>query len=79
MFLGLFRGWVVPKLHYDTVLARAIAAEQANEKLLERNAALSETNSIQARAIDKTTAVGETVTRVMNAVQEARIAAGGEL
>lgn len=76
MFFSLFKGWVIVKLHYDTLLQRALAAEAANEKLSERAAKLTETNAVQARVIEKNTAVGETVTRVMNAIQEARITSG---
>lgn len=79
MFFGLFKGWVVVKLHYDTLLARAIAAEAANEKLSERAAKLTETNAVQARTIEKQSATSDTVTRVMNAIQEARLTSGGEL
>lgn len=76
MFFGLFKGWVVVKLHYDTLLARAIAAEAANEKLSERAAKLTETNAVQARTIEKQSATSDTVTRVMNAIQEARLVSG---
>lgn len=76
MFFGLFKGWVIVKLHYDTLLSRCLAAEAANVKLSERAALLTETNAVQARALEKNAAVGETVNRVMSAIQEARIAAG---
>lgn len=76
LFMGLFRGWVIVKLHYDTLLLRCEAAEAANVKLSERAALLTETNAVQARTIEKNAAVGETVNRVMNAIQEARITAG---
>lgn len=77
IFYGVFRGWIVPKPHYDTLMARALAAEEANIKLSERAMKLTETNSVQASTIEKQTAVGETVTRVMNAIQEARLTSGG--
>lgn len=76
MFFGLFKGWVIVKLHYDTLLTRCEAAEAANVKLSERAALLTETNAVQARTLEKNAAVGETVNRVMNAIQEARITAG---
>lgn len=77
IFYGVFRGWIIPKPHYDALMARALAAEAANEKLSERAAKLTETNAVQASTIEKQTAVGDTVTRVMNAIQEARLTAGG--
>lgn len=77
MFFALFKGWVIVKLHYDTLLTRCEAAEAANVKLSERAALLTETNAVQARTLEKNAAVGETVNRVMTAFQEARISAGG--
>lgn len=77
MFFSLFKGWVVVKLHYDTLLARAEAAEAANVKLSERAQLLTETNATLGQTIQQNTAVGDTVTRVMNAIQEARITSGG--
>lgn len=77
MFFALFKGWVIVKLHYDTLLTRCEAAEAANVKLSERAALLTETNAVQARTLEKNAAVGETVNRVMGALQEARIASGG--
>lgn len=76
-FLALFKGWIIVKLHYDTLLLRCEAAEAANVKLSERAALLTETNAVQARTIEKNAAVGETVNKVMSALQEARITAGG--
>jgi hypothetical protein len=67
MILSVFRGWIVVKLHYDTLLARCTAAEAAVTRL-------TETNAVQARTIEKQTAVGDTVVRVMNSVQQARTA-----
>ena len=65
MFYGVFRGWVIVKLHYDTLLARAVAAEAANERL-------SENNKVLAEAALKTTAVGDTVEKFIAAMQDAR-------
>lgn len=65
MFYGVFKGWVIVKLHYDTLLARAIAAETANERL-------SENNKVLAEAALKTTAVGDTVEKFIAAMQDAR-------
>lgn len=70
VFLGIFRGWIIPRPHYDTLMARAIAAEAANTKL-------AETNAVQAETILKNTAVGDTVIKVMGAIQDARESAGG--
>lgn len=77
MFFAVFKGWVIVKLHYDTLLLRCEAAEAANAKLSERAALLTETNAVQARTIEKNAAVGETVNKVMSALQEARLTAGG--
>jgi hypothetical protein len=77
IFYGVFRGWIVPKPHYDTLMARALAAEAANEKLSERAAKLTETNSVQARTIDTQAAVGDTVTKLVDAIQNARATPGG--
>lgn len=65
MIVSMFRGWIVVKLHYDAAIKRAEAAE-ANV------ITLTATNAVQAKTIEKQTAVGETVVRVMNSVQEAR-------
>ena len=79
MFFALFKGWVIVKLHYDTLLTRCEAAESANVKLSERAALLTETNAVQARTLEKNAAVGETVNRVMNVLQqEARAASAGD-
>lgn len=77
IFLGVFRGWIIPKPHYDTLMARALAAEAANEKLSERAAKLTETNSVQARTIDTQAAVGDTVTKLVDAIQATRAPTGG--
>lgn len=77
VFMSIFRGWIIVKLHYDTLLERAIAAETANIKLAETNAVLVNTNDVQARTIEKQTAVGDTVEKVMGAIQDARTSAGG--
>lgn len=77
MMMALFKGWVIVKLHYDTLLARCEAAEAANAKLSDRALLLTETNAVQARTIEANAAVGETTNRVMAAIQEARISAGG--
>lgn len=77
VFLAMFRGWIIVKLHYDTLLARAVAAEEANEKLSARAAMLTETNAVLARANEDHTAVGATVTKLVTAIQETRTTAGG--
>ena len=77
IFYGVFRGWIIPKPHYDTLMARALAAEAANEKLSERAMKLTETNALQARTIDTQTAVGDTVTKLVDAIQSARTTPGG--
>lgn len=76
VFTAIFRGWIIVKLHYDTLLERAVAAETANSRLAETNAVLVNTNDVQARTIEKQTAVGDTVERVMGAIQNARETAG---
>lgn len=81
IFYGVVKGWLVPKSQHDAMvasaIARAVAAEAANERLSERAAKLTETNNIQARAIDAQASVGDTVTKLVNAIQDARTMAGG--
>lgn len=64
-FIGLFRGWVVPKSFYDLLVKRAdhLEATVDNQR---------ETIALQAKTIDKQTAIGNTVVRVMSSVQDAR-------
>lgn len=64
VIVALLRGWLVPKVHYDTVVA--LMNEWRTTALQ-----VTETNSVQARTIEKQTAVGETVVRVMSTVQDA--------
>jgi hypothetical protein len=77
IFYGVFRGWIIPKPHYDTLMARAIAAEDVNSKMAERLMKLTETNSVQARTIDTQAAVGDTVTKLVDAIQSSRAPSGG--
>lgn len=65
IFYGVFRGWIVPKPHYDTLMARTLAAEAALAKVTDTNGVLADANL-------KNTAVGDTVIRVMTAIQDAR-------
>lgn len=69
MVISLFRGWIVVKLHYETLLKRCETAEAAVSRLIE-------TNAIQAATIEKNSAVGDTVIRVMGAIQTARETSG---
>jgi hypothetical protein len=69
LIVSIVRGWLVVKIHYDAAIKRAETAEAAA-------ATLTATNAVQAQTIEKQTAVGETVVRVMNSVQEARATAG---
>lgn len=79
--LGIVRGWLVPKTQHDaavnSALARATAAEAANERLSERAAKLTESNFLLAQASANNTAVGDTVTKLIHAIQDARVSAGG--
>lgn len=65
IFVGVVKGWIIPKPHYDTLMARALAAEAANERL-------SKNNSDLTQAALKNTAVGETVEKLVVALQDAR-------
>lgn len=71
--VSVAKGWLVPKTLHDSMLAsalaRAIAAEAANERLSERAAKLTETNSVLAQATAHNAAVGDTVTKLVNAIQ----------
>jgi hypothetical protein len=64
VIVSMFRGWLSPKPHVD-FLTKRIETQQETIDVL------TATNGVQARTIDKQTAVGETVVRVMSAVQEA--------
>ena len=65
VLIAIFRGWIVVKLHYDTLTTRVELAEATV-------ATLTATNSVQAQTIQRQTAVGETVVKVMTSVQDAR-------
>lgn len=67
VLVSIVRGWLVVRLHYDAAIKRAETAEAALAKV-------NDVNAVQARTIEKQTAVGETVVKVMNSVQEARAA-----
>ncbi|BCW79015.1 hypothetical protein [Arthrobacter sp. NicSoilC5] len=69
IFYGVFKGWIIPKPHYDTLMARALAAEASNEKLLQNNSDLTQ-------AAVRNTAVGDTVEKLVTAIQETRQKAG---
>lgn len=64
LITSMFKGWIIPKIHYEYIVKRS-------ESLQGTVDALTSTNSVQARTIDKQTAVGDTVVRVMTSVQEA--------
>lgn len=68
---SLFKGWIIPKIHYDFIVTRSEAQQGTIEKQ-------AETISVQARTIDKQTAVGDTVVRVMSSVQEAATSKASE-
>lgn len=70
--VAIVRGWIVVKLHYDTLLARAVAAEAANERLSANNAVLSANNEKLTTAVLSTTAVGETMEKLVAAIQDNR-------
>lgn len=66
--LSFVRGWIVPKVHYEYIVKRSEALQDTVDTL-------TDTNAVQARTIDKQTAVGDTVVRVMTSVQDAAEAA----
>ncbi|QWY81332.1 membrane protein [Arthrobacter phage Rizwana] len=68
--LALVRGWVVVKTHHDALLARAVAAEKANERL-------SENNSKLIMAVLAQSAVGETVEKLVGSLHEVTEGSGG--
>lgn len=69
VFMALMRGWIIPKIHYDFVVKKSEAQQGTIEKQ-------ADTISVQARTIDKQTAVGDTVVKVMTAVQDSAAKAG---
>lgn len=77
IIVAMFRGWIVVKLHYDTLLARAVAAEAANERLTANNAALTENNAKLAASVIQQGAVGETMEKLVSAIQDQREKAVG--
>lgn len=79
--LLMMRGDLVPRRTVEREQSQLVAAHAAERTVLidSRNhwrdtaTTLQETNAVQARTIDKqTTAVGATVVKVMDAVQQAR-------
>ena len=79
--ISVAKGWLVPKTLHDSMLAsanaRATAAESANERLSERAAKLTETNALLAQATSHNAAVGDTVTKLVNAIQAPPAAVSG--
>jgi len=79
--ISVSKGWLVPKSLHDTMLSsatdRAKAAEAANERLSERAAKLTETNSVLAKATANNAAVGDTVTKLVDAIQAPRATVSG--
>ena len=69
IFYGVFKGWIIPKPHYDTLMARALAAEESNKTLMANNTDLTQ-------AALKNTIVGDTVERLVTAIQDTRQKAG---
>lgn len=61
--LALVKGWLVVKVHYDTAVQTAENYRAVSEKK-------TETIQIQAQTILNYGVVGETVVKVMRAVQE---------
>jgi hypothetical protein len=89
LFLGLVvfvlvsvaKGWLVPKTLHDQMLAsteaRATVAEAAVDRLKDRADKLTETNNILAQATANTAAVGNTVEKLVEAIQSSARVAGG--
>lgn len=63
--VGLFRGWVVPKPFYDLQVTRCDKLETTVDTQRETINTLSE-------AVNKQSAVGNTVVRVVSSMQDAR-------
>lgn len=82
IFIGVVRGWLVPKTQHDalvaSVMARATVAEAAVDRLKDRADKLTETNNILAQATAKNAAVGDTVEKLVDAIQKAPTARGSE-
>jgi uncharacterized membrane protein (DUF441 family) len=81
IIVSVVKGWLVPKTLHESMLssatARAVAAEAANERLSERAAKLTETNSVLAKATANNAAVGDTVTKLVDAIQAPRATVSG--
>lgn len=63
VIVSMFRGWLVAKSHYDTLAARAVAAEDANKRLAKNNDKL-------IMAVLAYGAVGETVEKLAASLHE---------
>lgn len=71
LVIALVRGWLVVKVHYDAAVQTAENYRQVSEKK-------TETINIQAQTILNYGVVGETVVKVMRAVQDPPPGEAGE-
>lgn len=74
IILAVFKGWIIVKVHYDVLLKALDDNKVTISDLRETNGVQARTIDKQADVINKQTAVGETVIRVMSSVQDAHAA-----
>lgn len=74
VIFSIFKGWIIVKVHYDVLLQALEDNKITIGDLRETNGVQARTIDKQAGIIDKQTAVGETVIRVMSSVQDAHAA-----
>jgi hypothetical protein len=72
VIISFFRGWIHPKSAVDFLQKRIETQDGIISTQAGHISTLTATNSVQAQTIDKQTAVGDTVVKVMSSVQAAR-------
>lgn len=72
VLLGIFTGRLVVKMHYDAAVKRAEAAEATVATLTATNTTLTANNAKLAEAIIQTGAVGDSMEKLINGLQQAR-------
>lgn len=70
LVVSLMKGWLIPRAHYDTIVALFNAQKTTTDRLLE-------VNHTQARAVERQLAVGESVEKIVDAIQANTPAGGG--
>jgi hypothetical protein len=81
ILISVAKGWLIPKSLHDQVreadIKRAEVAEATAKAVDERNDKLTETNRVLANSSAENAAVGNTVTRLVDAIQAPRFSPAG--